>query len=103
MKDREFLRDLILHVFNDWAGPPGTPVREEGSGRLLLRPVWLTATQVHEAIKAHATQLPGVGKDRINRIHRDQVADELRAMPNVRRRDANTPREAFALSIPGHP
>lgn len=102
MLDREFLRDLIVRAFNDWAGPPATEAREEG-GRAVLRPVWLTATQVHEAIRSHATQLPGVGKDRVNRITHERVVDELRAMRDVRRRGANTPWEAFALSSPGHP
>ncbi len=102
MVDREFLRDLILRVFNDWEGPPAREAREEG-GRAVLRPVWLSVSQVFEAIRAHATQLPGVGKDQVNRITREQVHDELRSMTNVRRRDANTPREAFALSLPGHP
>lgn len=102
MVDRDFLRDLIRRVFNDWEGPPARQARDEG-GRAVLVPVWLTVTQVHDSIKAHATQLPGVGKDQVSRITREHVRDELCSMPDVRRRDANTVKEAFALAIPGHP
>ncbi|MCO5167235.1 MAG: hypothetical protein M9894_12855 [Planctomycetes bacterium] len=93
--DREFLQDLIRRALTEWAGPPA--VAEAEGGRAVLHPVWLSVSQIHERIKSHATQLPGVGKDQVNRITRVQLQDELRAMKDIRRRDLNTPTEAYAL------
>lgn len=97
MVDRAFLQDLIRRAFREWkpadATPPGV-----GGQPAVLRPVtWLSARQVHEAIRHHATQLPGVAADTVHKIKLDQVQVELRHMPGVRRRDANTAREAFML------
>lgn len=93
--DREFLQDLIRRALSDWAGPP--PAKPGEGGRVTLQPVWLSVSQIHERIKRHATQLPGVGKDQVNRITRVQLEDELRAMQDLRRRDLNTPSEAYAI------
>lgn len=93
--DREFLQGLIRRALSEWAGPP--PATPGEGGRVTLQPVWLSVSQIHERIKRHATQLPGVGKDQVNRITRVQLEDELRAMQDIRRRDLNTPGEAYAI------
>jgi hypothetical protein len=101
MIDRELLQDLIRRTFRDWTPP--TASDQAGGQRAVLQPTWLTVTQVLDTIRRHATQLPGIGADKVHKITRDQVHDELRSMPEMRRRDANTVREAFAPAPPRHP
>jgi hypothetical protein len=102
MVDREFLQDLIRRAFRDWT-PPAAASGVPTGRPALLQPVWLSPTQVYETIRRHATQLPGVAADKVNKITREQVHVELRSMPEMRRREANTTREAFAPATPGHP
>lgn len=99
MVDRAFLQDLIHRAFREWKPAHTDPEPGlVGSQPAVLRLVtWLTARQVLDVIRRHATQLPGVAADAVHKIKLDQVLDELRHMPGVRRRDANTPREAFML------
>jgi hypothetical protein len=101
MIDQELLRALIRRTFTEWH-QPARQVRGEG-GRAVLEPVWLSGTEIYETIKRRATQLPGVGVDKINPLRRDEVIDALRSMREVRRRDANSVNEAFAWVVPGHP
>jgi hypothetical protein len=89
MVEREFLRELIRKTFTEWRAPASQ------GGQAVVTPVWLSVHDVLHTIQSHGTQLPGVGKDQINRITEDQVFDELRAMPEVRARDLNAVKEAF--------
>lgn len=102
MVDREFLQDLIRRAFRDWTPPAGASGIPTGQPAV-LQPVWLSPTQVYETIRRHASQLPGVGADKVNKITREQVHDELRSMTEMRRRDANSTREAFAPATPRYP
>jgi hypothetical protein len=101
MVEREFLRDLIRRTFTEWH-QPAEPVKGEG-GRATLTPVWLSLTEVYDTIRRFGTQLPGVGRDQINRITRDQVMDEMRSMTEIRRQNPSTPHERWALSTQRHP
>ena len=90
MNQREFLHDLIRRTFTEWRGAPAQ--RSE----TVITPVWLSVHEVMETIRGHGTQLPGVGKDQINRITEEQVFDALRSMREVRARDLNGRTEAFS-------
>jgi len=97
MVDREFLQDLIRRTFREWKPADASPGRV-GSSPAVMRPVtWLSARRVHETIRHHATQLPGVAADKVHKIRLEQVLEELRHMPGIRRRDANTVHEAYML------
>ena len=57
----------------------------------------LTLAQAFDAIRRCGTQLAGVGADKVSKLRREQVREELFAMKDVRVREANTPRERFCL------
>ena len=95
MVEREFMRELIRRTFTEWRRPPASQ-----GGQAVVTPVWLTLHQVLETIRAHGTQLPGVGRDKINRVTEQQLYDELRSMPEVRIRDLNSVKEAFSWPNP---
>lgn len=90
MIEREFVHDLIRRTFTEWRAPPAE------SGQAVITPVWLSVRDVLRTIKHYGTQLPGVGRDQINRITEDEVFDALRSMREVRVRDLNGRTEAFS-------
>lgn len=89
MIEREFLHDLVRRTFTEWRHTTTT-------GETVITPVWLSVHQVMETIKQYGTQLPGVGRDQINRITEENVFDALRSMREVRARDLNGRTEAFS-------
>lgn len=80
-KDRELLRRLIRDAFAR---------QKSGHGSLTLR-------ELFDTIRRCGTQLEGVGADKVYKVRREQLREELLAMKEVRAHDANTPRERFSL------